>query len=138
MRIYVSGSMKDKEEIRKYCTTLRKEHITVLATWLDSVLDCDPLENESLCKHLAAADIAEIEEADLILFFSNGISPGKYIEFGIALQKGLPIVVVGKPQSIFHYTGAVVERFEDFGTFLEWIKINKNIFEKLFNAIGRA
>lgn len=56
----------------------------------------------------ALTDLVDIDRSDALVVFTAGFlnvdggSGGRHVETGYALQRGLPVLVIGEPENIFH------------------------------------
>lgn len=127
MRIYIAGQYARKLELREYAKQAEAAGIKVGADWLMESEDPNSSLNESteavLAKY-AQKDYWDIGACDAMVFFAedqNNQPPrgGHHVEFGIALAMGKPILVVGDPENIFHYTpGFHIDFYENWSSAL--------------------
>lgn len=98
MKIYLAGAYSARQlisiadELRQHGTAIQVE-----AVWLlDKYEDAPPFE-------CAAVDFRDIKGADLLIVFTNtkGTRGGMYVELGIALAMGIPVIIVGPYTNIF-------------------------------------
>jgi nucleoside 2-deoxyribosyltransferase len=110
MKIYMAAQYQQKEEIKAYADQAQAGGIEVTSRWLlephapnaqMAAVTEDDLES------YAINDLADIDRADMFVFFSlSDQTPfkrgGRHVEFGYALAKSKPILVVGPKENIFH------------------------------------
>lgn len=74
---------------------------------------------------LAAEDIVDLENADLVIVFTDPRkhppcqSGGKHVEFGYALGRGKQVMVVGPAENVFY---TLLTRFDDWQSALEHLR----------------
>lgn len=87
---------------------------TVTASWVDAMAAPGP-QVEAYNLRATDAEIAtdatvcltDIDRSDLMVLFPGLGRGGNQVEFGYALGRGLPVVVVGERQCGFHYLSTV-------------------------------
>lgn len=111
MKVYLAAQYHRKEEIRKYADDLRHIGHEVTSSWLEEphapttqLIDLTDQQH----RDYAIQDIVDIVQADSLVFFSVPdteltVRGGRHVEFGYALARGIPIIVVGPKENIFHY-----------------------------------
>jgi hypothetical protein len=87
-------------ELRAYRTALEMVGYTVTASWLDA---CD---TDECTAHEAQTDLDEVRLADALIFFAEDPKTAwprgsRCVEYGIALQMGKPIYVIGPRENVF-------------------------------------
>lgn len=116
--VYLAGPYDARPMIASHAAALRVVGLTVRAEWLDGTHDYpDPPDDPAAAAAVRAAheqccallDLADIDHADLLIAFtaasvmSSGTSGGRHVETGYALGHGIPVVVVGEPENVFHH-----------------------------------
>ena len=106
--------------------------VDVTASWLDETHDITPgttgaatdLSDDEVARH-AATDLDDVANADLLVLITADVagveaatSGGRHVETGFALASGIPVLVVGAPENVFHRLGAdegvyVVDTWDD-------------------------
>lgn len=123
MKIYLAAQYSQKEEMRGYANILRGLGIEVTSRWLEEPhkpnTQMHEVTEEELAEY-AKNDMQDVYVADLLVFFSQpSTTPvargGRHVEFGMALAFGMPILVVGPKENIFHLMKYVrhVDTFDD-------------------------
>ena len=133
MQVYLASRYSRKLELREYAAEARASYIGVISRWLEE--DDDPngtLDKVSTVQLMeyAKQDIDDIDKADILVFFAEdplvGVPRGgRHVEFGYALGAGKPIVVIGKPENVFHYlpaSYATIEFFETWESALQYLR----------------
>lgn len=126
MRIYLATSYRRKKELQKYAQELETLGHVVVSRWLaerkDESIEIEDVSERFLKTH-AENDLEDINSADLFVIFTKNRKErgGMYVEEGYARARGMKIFLVGPRIHIFHFL-ADVQRFDNFGGFVEWIK----------------
>jgi nucleoside 2-deoxyribosyltransferase len=99
MKIYLAGAYTSRQRLAAIAQELRTNgtRIQVDTVWLlDEYENANPFE-------CAAVDLRDIKSADMLLLFTdtNGTRGGMYVELGIALAKGIPVIIVGPYTNVF-------------------------------------
>lgn len=130
MKIYLAARYSRREELCGYRQQLRDIGHDVQARWLDGkhqlsdagtpigdngealVEGVDDgstqVQNAALRSKFALDDWLDVTVADLVISFtepprSSASRGGRHVEFGVALQKGARVIVVGYRENIFHW-----------------------------------
>lgn len=118
MKIYLSASYSRRQEMCEYAEQIEKMDHDVISSWLWNAEEQPELakqvENAKYSISVDAGhwfaqkDIADLEDADLFIFFSeptkkNGRGRGgRHVELGYALAMGIPIYLIGPLENVFH------------------------------------
>jgi nucleoside 2-deoxyribosyltransferase len=130
MKIYIASSYKNYKEVLELAEKLRAIGVTPLCAWAstehastqigkDLALSADNAVNSNE----ASRDLAEIDEAAVVLLLSNGVpsvSGGMHFECGYAHGLGKQIYVLGKRSTVFHWLYGVTQ-FDTFEELVEWL-----------------
>lgn len=99
--------------MKEYASQLEAAGITCTSRWLDEA-ETEKGLPKSATKNLEVSviDIEDVHTADALVLFSEdpeiGIPRGgRNVEFGYALGKSKPVLVVGPYENIFHYLPTV-------------------------------
>lgn len=115
MKIYLAAPYKSKELMSTYAAELRAGGITVTSSWLN-----EPHKPETQMGDLtheqhrayALQDIKDVQAADILVFFTDKtktiVRGGRHVEFGVAVQRRIPIYVIGDFENIFHHLPRVI------------------------------
>jgi len=122
MKVYLAAQYPWKDTITKYAEQLRANGIEVTSSWLEephapnTKLQQLPDEQHT---YYAMNDLNDVDRSDMLVLFSVDPSTavprgGRHVEFGYALGKRMPVIVVGPKENIFHYLPCVrhVANFE--------------------------
>jgi nucleoside 2-deoxyribosyltransferase len=127
MRVYLAAPYVKKNEIKAYATELRAGGVEVTSSWLDEPhdpsmgpKDLTPKQNQKY----AVTDVFDVRRAQVFVLFTDKtkavIRAGRHVEFGVAVERSMPIYVVGEErENIFHYLPFVThvdswERLRDY------------------------
>ena len=116
MKVYLAGPYQHKDKIKAYATELRSGGVTVTSSWLEEphkpTTQMHELTHE---EHQAYAiqDIKDVRAAKVLVFFIDPtkiiVRAGRHVEFGIALERRMPIFVIGTDrENIFHHAPGVM------------------------------
>lgn len=115
IKAYIAAGYSRKEEVAVVAKELESIGVVVISKWhkerakpQTSLSDC----TESFLRRNAKKDIRELTEANYFVMLSvNPDIPfkrgGSCVENGFAIAKGLPVLVIGPKQHIFHYLPGV-------------------------------
>ena len=120
MRIYLAARYGRHEELMGYAEELRALGYQVTSRWIlgDHELRSGGHSDEDAWAVVwAAEDRLDLLEADIVVSFTEGADVpgrargGRHVEFGMALERGKRLIVVGPRENVFHYL-PLVRRFE--------------------------
>lgn len=113
MKIYLAARYSRIEELRNLREELQRMGHEVTSRWLDT--DWERTSNGSSVappeyreKH-CLIDLEDVRAADCCISFTeepnspHGKKGGRHVEFGVALQDGKRLIVVGFRENIFHH-----------------------------------
>jgi len=105
MRIYLASRYSRREELRDYRRRLQEAGFDVQARWLNGEHQMD---NADTIEAFANDDWEDVNAAECVVNFtepprSGANRGGRHVEFGIALARGVRVVVVGHRENIFHW-----------------------------------
>jgi hypothetical protein len=129
--IYIAARYSLKETVAILAEKLIADGHNLLSDWhhekhAPGVTLAEIPDNE--LRHLAYKDMLQIRGATAMVFLAEDpeyatVRGGRHVEFGIALERGIPILVLGTtPENIFHYLSARVQHFSDFNDLREALK----------------
>lgn len=117
MRVYLAASFSRREEMRQVRKELRDLGVDVQARWLD---ESQPpaQEREKWLRENACIDRVDVLAADLLVRFTDDLATkfvpshlatgSRFVEMGMALSRGIPVVVVGGNQCLFDRLPGIV------------------------------
>lgn len=99
MRIYLAGRYTAMRRLKAQAELLERlgHNVKIDCVWLTGVHDdTAPLE-------CAVNDLADLRKSDLVLVYTleAGARGGLYVELGVALERGIPVIVVGPYTNVF-------------------------------------
>lgn len=102
MKIYIAARFESQAEMRVWREKIQALGHEVTSRWLDVKEPYPPAET------CAVVDLVDVRRADLVVCFSprSGFYSGRggrHVEFGYALAMGLPVLLVGEPENVFHW-----------------------------------
>lgn len=115
MKVYLAAPYAAREAIRPRAEELTRIGFKVTASWLGETHEihggttgaATDLPDAQVAVH-AATDLRDIDGSDLLVAFTakalgtDGGSGGRHVETGYAIAKGMPVLVVGEPENVFH------------------------------------
>lgn len=115
MKIYLAAPYAARDAVRLRGQELTRIGFTVTASWLDETHEINSdttgaatgLPDAQVAVH-AATDLRDIDGSDLLVAFTAGAlgvdggSGGRHVETGYAIALGMPVLVVGEPENVFH------------------------------------
>jgi nucleoside 2-deoxyribosyltransferase len=123
MKIYLAASFIRYQELRGYAAELRIAGHTVTSRWLEDNHQMNDNTNPSQAAQFGLEDWADVKAADCVIVFTDPPREstsrgGRHVEFGIALEAGKALVLIGDPENVFQWLPQV-HRFQDFNDILE-------------------
>lgn len=118
MKLYLAGMFSTIKLRKQQAAELRAVGIEVTSRWIDeSVPHTVEIKDvpEVYLQETSIVDLADIDSADALVSFvpsaqelvdatvSASTRGGRHVEFGYAIGKGKPIIVVGGRENVFHY-----------------------------------
>jgi len=110
MKVYLAASFSRQAEMR--IVAARLQGVTITSRWLFEKQGMAGAR-EKYMRECAFTDLNDLRAADILVLFADDLSPisipsylgsgARHVEFGIALERGMPIIVVGKKQNVFHF-----------------------------------
>jgi hypothetical protein len=100
-------------ELRRYREDLQRRGHTVTSRWLDLPSEDPSPEAQAKC---AAIDLEDIYRAETLIAFSEAAvrskprkhsRGGRWVEYGLALGTGKPVVLVGPRENVFCHLAQV-------------------------------
>lgn len=119
MNVYVSADFSRAAEANAYAYQLRRDGISVVSSWHQTpqppatmyLTDAD-LTNDQRAE-AGLVDLDDLERADCLVSLWQPMADytgggGALIEFGVAINMGIHLVIVGHRTAVFHYLPGVV------------------------------
>jgi nucleoside 2-deoxyribosyltransferase len=124
--MYLAGSFAKGPKYYELAELIRILGYEVQAHWLARSLDPQRWESPS---DAAVEDMADIDACDTVVSFletpdAGYMSGGRHVEFGYGRATGKTMIIIGKPENVFHELPGVIqfENFDSFYTFLMTLK----------------
>jgi hypothetical protein len=116
VKVYLAAKFGQKNEMRTVRDFLTNEGHEVTSRWIDVEHQEDASHTVTDAHRIeyAKMDVDDVLAADALIAFSGlrsepSIGGGRHVEFGIALQAGKDIIVVGpKGEHIFHWCQDII------------------------------
>jgi nucleoside 2-deoxyribosyltransferase len=111
MKVYLAAPYSWKDQMNVFAKELREHGIVVTSRWLEephSEQAGQTVElNNEWRRFYARQDVEDVRAADLLVFFTDPtkriVRGGRHVEFGIAIEREMPIYVLGDQENIFHH-----------------------------------
>ena len=111
MRIYVSASYPRIEEARKVASALNALGHEVTSKWLESKASIYRADSW-LAERQAAAkmDLEDVSHAEAMVVLTGDTltKGGRHGEVGMAVAMGMPVMLIGPREMVFHYHPCIV------------------------------
>jgi len=100
MKIYVAACKQDKAQMM--ASTLDNNGFDIVSTWVYKVFKRTADYTEEEREAIAVRDTEEVKKADAMVLISDDeyYAGGKFVEAGVALGLGIPILVLGRRENI--------------------------------------
>lgn len=136
-RVYLASRYSRRLELCEHRTTLKALGVEVTGRWLNGGHQVDDQgitlgevgvaeveEGSPLAGKFAQDDVEDVDRADSLILFTNEprsapMRGGAFVEMGLALAWGKPVIVVGPRANVFCWLPGVMH-FDDWGLFLAW------------------
>lgn len=109
---YLAARYSRRAELCGYRDDLARRGVKVTARWLDGEhqIDDTGLSVEAARverERFAVEDLTDAFDADVLIAFtepprSSNSRGGRHVEFGVAIGRGIPVIVVGPRENVFH------------------------------------
>ena len=112
MRVYLAGAYKFAEFLEGWAKEFRRFDFEVVSTWhRDAVPGVEDGDLDAEAKAAAAwCCLEEVSRAEAIVSYCPMVADGRggrHVEFGAGLALGVRQLVVGWPETIFHFHARV-------------------------------
>jgi hypothetical protein len=116
VKVYLAAKFEKKNEMRTVRDFLVNDGHEVTSRWIDveHEEDASHTVTDTMRYEYAKMDVDDVLKADALIAFAGprgepSTGGGRHVEFGIALQAGRDIIVVGpKGEHIFHWFQDVI------------------------------
>lgn len=117
MRVYLAAPYGAREEVLGLASDLYSRGMTCSSSWLAETHEINPgtegaapaLSDAQVALH-ATDDLVDILSSQALVLFTAAYlgvegGGGRHIETGYAMATGIPVIVVGEPENVFHRMG---------------------------------
>jgi len=128
--IYLASRFSRRDELVGNARDLQDRGFRVTSRWLTDpshvasvAPECDDLgrNNRPFNHRLATEDLVDVRAADTLIYFSPGGSRGGcHVEFGVALERNMRLIVIGQRDHVFSWL-AGVEQYDTWAMLLAHI-----------------
>ncbi len=131
MKIYLASKYTRYPEMQGYRAILEQHGHVVTSRWINGNHEHTDVNADAERSRFAEEDMDDLAEADVVLWFSEPEKiegrnrGGRHVEFGAALAFGMPIVVIGRKENVFHYLPEVVHR-DNLQEAIEYLEVESN------------
>jgi nucleoside 2-deoxyribosyltransferase len=88
-KLYIAGSWKDRRDVKALMIEMTHLGYKVMVDWTS--------HKGGATARYCEKDIKGVQECDVFVMLNSGkTSAGKYVEMGIAIDRCIPIIIVGK------------------------------------------
>jgi hypothetical protein len=111
MKVYLAARFSRLPELVSYASELEVEGIEVTSRWIRGGHEWVGTPDEEIpvprLARFALDDLDDIEAADVLVCFtesprSGPARGGRHVDFGYALARNMPIIVVGHRENVFY------------------------------------
>jgi nucleoside 2-deoxyribosyltransferase len=119
MRVYIAAPWLRRPEAIEAGERFKAAGHELTCRWFQHETDGDPLDSTGLTCDPAGIvfqaneDIADVQDADVLVVLNLQMSEGKAVETGIAIATGIPVISVGARSNIFQSLGYEVDTVDD-------------------------
>lgn len=108
-RIYIATSFPRQKEANDLALSLVRDDTIIVSTWHEK--DDKYADTPDQWKHRVLRDYKEVDSATILICLTGDERShgGRHTEFGMALIKGISIVIIGPREQIFHYHPRVLQ-----------------------------
>lgn len=123
MKVYIAAKWARRFVMREVSHAIVAEGHVVTSRWLWQDAD----ENEKEWTEGALMDVGDVRAADVCLTYpeeyrSKNTGGGRHFEFGLAYGLGKKLIIVGKPEIIFHHLPGI-SICEDLKEAIDWLDL---------------
>jgi nucleoside 2-deoxyribosyltransferase len=97
LNVYLAANGREIETTRKAMQAIRDAGHRITHDWtvgIENQRPADPVERERVRQAAALADVAGIRAADVLVLLDHDKGFGMYVEMGVAIGLGKPVIVV--------------------------------------------
>jgi hypothetical protein len=111
LKVYLAGAFSRQAELRAIATDLDALGVEVTSRWLYETGPENPKDRQRYRRETAFKDVQDVRAADILVRFTDDLSTevipsylgscARMFEFGMAWERGIPVVTVGGQQNVF-------------------------------------
>jgi hypothetical protein len=118
VKIYLAAAWSRQQEIRDVAKKLSDAGVEITSRWLE---EKGPAPGQDVLKYrreTAFLDIQDVRQADMLVRFTDDLSSetipsylgtgARMFEFGMAWERGMPVVIVGGRQNVFDFLPNII------------------------------
>lgn len=126
-KIYVASKFENKEEVREAHRKLRAAGYEITFDWTphdDSHAETLGLSRDEYLKQCALDDYNGVYDADYLVLIPYPNMRGAFIETGMAIAQGTPVLIVGDDTSfrnVFSHL-SIVRHFASLENAMDWMR----------------
>lgn len=143
MNVYLAARYSRREEMLGYAMQLEELGLWVTSRWITGCHEKPGRDDRATTgptaytveerEVFAEEDLLDLMQSDLLIAFTEPESAkasrgGRHVEFGFALGKGIPCIVIGTRENVFHCLERV-RWFETWEEFREWL-LHSNLLKR--------
>ena len=139
MKIYLAARYSRRTELVDYRADLTARGAEVTSRWLngdhqidnsgtpigesgEALVEGSSPDGAALREHFAQEDVADVMRADMLIAFTEQprVGPsrgGRWVEFGLAIALGIPMVVIGPRENLFTWLPEI-QQFDSWSDYL--------------------
>jgi hypothetical protein len=110
MKIYLAAKYSRNPEMRVLRDHLGKDRRhAVISRWIEGNHEISEANGDWDRSRFAQEDLEDLHNSDVVLWFAEPEKiegrnrGGRHVEFGLALAWGIPIIVIGRKENVFHW-----------------------------------
>lgn len=119
MRVYLAAPYAARDTLRQYTSDLARLGHDCTSSWLKETIEINngttgtaPAISDQQAAGHVATDLRDVSRSDALVVWTwkvaEPISPGgknsggRHVETGAAMAQGIPVIVIGEAENIFH------------------------------------
>ena len=126
MKGYLAAPYALRDDLRAYAAEMQHHRHECTSSWLfedhpitPTTLGTSPASSDQYAQFHVANDIWDVQRSDVLVLFTwpfalnlrpelGGNSGGRHVETGVAMALGIPVIVLGPAENIFHRGQGVI------------------------------
>lgn len=109
MKVYIAAPWVHRAYAKEVAEIIRHDGHEVTSRWHDEwgLMPDDFVRTEDETREEAEKDVEDVQKSDAVLVLNIEKSEGKAVEQGIAIDRHIPVIVVGERTHVFHWLKGV-------------------------------